>query len=176
MMRTVLLAVILGMPVLPLRAEPLTTGAALPNLHLHGETGGRLDGTPWNSSELTERVHVLFYVDPDEKDLNEHVGNALKKEKFPGKAFGSVAIINMDATWKPAWLISKLLEAKQKQFPRTVYVKDLDRVLVRKWGLADDSYAVLAVAPDNTLLFKKDGKLSGDELDTLIATIRRHLP
>ena len=56
--------------------------AMLKEITLSGDKGGRITGQDWSSSELVNKVHVLFYVDPDEKDMNEHVGQALKQEKF----------------------------------------------------------------------------------------------
>ena len=68
-----------------LSTQALALPKNLPELTLKGEEGGRVDGKPWSSKELTGKVHVLFYVDPDEKDLNEHVADRLKKEDFPGR-------------------------------------------------------------------------------------------
>ena len=36
-------------------------------VELREKLGGRLDGKPWSSEELQGKVHVLFYVDPDER-------------------------------------------------------------------------------------------------------------
>ena len=56
----------------------LPIGEVPPTIALQGDLGGRLDGTPWNSVELVSgKIIVLFYVDPDESDLNNHVSVAL---------------------------------------------------------------------------------------------------
>ena len=81
---------------------------------LEGKQGGRLDGTAWSSTEMRGKVHVLFYVDPDFKDLNNDASEALKGEEFPRDHFQSVAIINMAATWLPNFAISSALKKKQK--------------------------------------------------------------
>ena len=37
-----------------------------------------MDGITWNSEELVPgKIIVLFYVDPEESDLNNHVSDAL---------------------------------------------------------------------------------------------------
>ena len=52
----------------------LPIGEIPPKVVLKGDLGGRLDGTQWSSEELvSEKVIVLFYVDPDESELNNHV-------------------------------------------------------------------------------------------------------
>ena len=56
----------------------LPIGEVPPTIALKGDLGGRVYGTPWNSVELvSEKIIVLFYVDPEESDLNNHVSDAL---------------------------------------------------------------------------------------------------
>ena len=64
-------------------AQAIEIGEIPPKVELKEKLGGRLDGTPWSSEELQGKVHVLFYVDPDEKDTNNDASEALDKEKFP---------------------------------------------------------------------------------------------
>ena len=72
----------------------LPIGEVPPTIVLEGDLGGRLDGTQWSSEELVSgKVIILFYVDPDESDLNNHVSDALKAEKYPPENYGSVAVI-----------------------------------------------------------------------------------
>ena len=62
----------------------LPIGEIPPTIVLKDDLGGRLDGTQWSSEELVSgKVVILFYVDPDESDLNNHVSEALKAEHFP---------------------------------------------------------------------------------------------
>ena len=52
----------------------LPVGLVPPKIVLEGDFGGRLDGSKWSSDELVSgKITVLFYVDPDEADLNNHV-------------------------------------------------------------------------------------------------------
>ncbi len=150
-------------------------GKTPPGVELKGDSGGRLDGTPWNSQELKGKVHVLFYVDPDEKDLNNDASEALDKEKFPSEKYGSVAIINMAATWLPNFVIASSLEEKQKRYPRTLYLRDLKKALVQTWKIADDNSDVLAFDKEGRLIFRKDGKLNTDEIQKLIKAIKENL-
>ena len=144
-------------------------------VELKGEDGGRLDGSPWNSNELKGKVHVLFYVDPDEKDLNNETSEALRLENFPRDQYQSYAIINMDATWLPNFAISSALEDKQKKYPNAIYVKDLDKILVKEWDLADDNSDVLAFDKNGKLIFMKAGKLTPQDIKKLSGLIRENL-
>ena len=156
-------------------ADAVEVGEIPPKVELKEKMGGRLDGSPWSSEELRGKVHVLFYVDPDEKDTNNDASEALDREKFPSDKFQSVGIINMAATWLPNFAISSALKDKQKLYPKTIYVRDYKRVLVNAWKIADDSSNVLAFDKDGRLIFRKDGKLTAEEIRTLIRVIRDHL-
>jgi YtfJ family uncharacterized protein len=150
-------------------------GQVPPKVELKEKLGGRLDGTAWSSEEMKAKVHVLFYVDPDEKDTNNDASEALDKQKFPSEKFQSVAIINMAATWLPNFAISSSLKEKQERYPRTIYVRDYKKVIVNAWKIADDSSDVLAFDKEGKLIFRKDGKLTHEEIQTLIKVIKDNL-
>jgi len=156
-------------------AQAIELGEIPPNIELKEKLGGRLDGAPWSSTELQGKVYVLFYVDPDEKDTNNEASDALDREKFPSEKFQSVGIINMAATWLPNFAISSALKDKQKRYPKTIYVRDYKKVLVNAWKIADDSSNVLAFDKKGKLIFRKDGKLTAEEIQTLLKVIRDHL-
>jgi YtfJ family uncharacterized protein len=150
-------------------------GEIPPRVELKEKLGGRLDGKPWSSEELKGKVYVLFYVDPDEKDTNNDASEALDKEKFSSEKFQSIGIINMAATWLPNFAISSALKDKQKRYPKTIYVRDYKKTLVSAWKIADNSSNVLAFDKKGKLIFRKDGKLTAEEIQTLIKVIRGHL-
>jgi YtfJ family uncharacterized protein len=156
-------------------AQAIEIGEIPPKIELREKLGGRLDGKPWSSEELQGKVHVLFYVDPDEKDTNNDASEALNREKFSSDKFQSVGIINMAATWLPNFAISSAIKDKQKRYPETIYVRDYKRVLVSTWKIADDSSNVLAFDKKGKLIFRKDGKLTAEEIQTLIKVIHDHL-
>ena len=110
----------------------LPIGQPAPLIELSGDLGGRLNGESWSSSELTGKVHVLFYTDPDEKDLNNAASEALKLEKFDREKYGSVGIGNMAATWMPNFAINIGLKKKQEKYPDTVYVMDMNKISLRR--------------------------------------------
>ena len=156
-------------------AQAIEIGEIPPKVELKEKLGGRLKGEPWSSEEMQGKVHVIFYVDPDEKDTNNDASEALDKENFPRDKFQSIGIINMAATWLPNFTISSSLKDKQKRYPKTIYVRDYKKVLVNAWQIADDSSNVLAFDKKGKLIFRKDGKLGAEEIQTLIKAIRDHL-
>lgn len=144
-------------------------------VELKDNLGGRLDGKPWSSDELKGKIHVLFYVDPDEKDTNNETSEALDKEKFPAEKFQSVAIINMAATFMPNFLINSSLKEKQEKYPRTLYLRDYKKVLVQEWKLTDDSSDIVAFDKSGKVIFRKDGKLTAEEIQKLLKAVKDNL-
>jgi predicted transcriptional regulator len=174
-MKRLLLACLLLSSSLPAAAE-LTVGQPAPGVVLEGEGGGKISGGACHSDSLTGKVHVLFYVDPDERSVNDHVADALQREDFDRSRYGSLAVINLAASWLPNALLQSSLEDKQKQFPHTLYVQDLQKALVSRWGLTDHGNDIVAFDPAGRVLFHRAGTLSEADLDLLIDTIKAHLP
>jgi hypothetical protein len=150
-------------------------GQVPPTVELKDNLGGRLDGKPWSSEELKGKIHLLFYVDPDEKDTNNDASEAIDKEKFPAEKFQSVAIINMAATIMPNFLISSSLKEKQEKYPRTLYLRDYKKVIAQEWKLADDSSDIVAFDKSGKVIFRKDGKLTPEEIQKLLKVIKDNL-
>ena len=159
---------------LPVGAE-IRLGEPLPPVLLEEDGGGQLDGSPWNSSSLTEKLHILMYVDPDEVGVNAHVEDALAQQNLDHGKIRSIAVINMAATWKPNFAIDIILKGKQEKFPNTLYIRDLQGELVKKWGLVDDSYHVLLVGAKGEVLFSAGDALSEVQVKELISIITETL-
>ncbi len=177
-MRLIITALFSGLFLIaaPSAFAKLKIGEIPPLVDLDKDNGERVDGKgKWSSSSINGKVLCLFYVDPDESDLNEELTEALKKADFPLDRYGSIAIINMAATWLPNFAISSKLESKQEAYPNTTYVKDYVKHLVTKWNLADDSYHVLIFAKDGKLLFDKAGKFTKKEIKTALDIIRQNI-
>jgi len=144
---------------------------------ISGENGGLVkEDAPWNSSMLKNNVFVMFYVDPDEKDLNEHYAQALKQFKKENDLhFQSIAIINLAATWKPNFVIETILKSKQKEFPDTIYVKDKNKVLVKAWEVGDDTSNIIIFDKNGKVIFYKSGKMEDADIKKSFALIKENL-
>jgi len=153
---------------LSLSLSALSVGEIPKNVTIDGDNGGLVaDNAAWNSDTLKDKILVMFYVDPDEKDLNNEFSQILKANKYDRSKFGSLAVINLAATWKPNFIIEKILKSKQEEFVHTIYVKDKNSVLVNEWGLADNNSDIIIFSKEGKVLFYKEGKMSED--DTKIA-------
>ncbi len=147
----------------------------LPTVTLDEDKGGRVTGEAWSSSELQGKVHLLFYVDPDEKDLNNALSDAVKAAEMDRSRYASVAIINMAATWKPNFAINSALKKKQEKFPHTVYVKDMDKHLVKAWNVADDNSDIILLDKNGKVLFYHEGQVEGEQINKVIRLIKENM-
>jgi len=166
--------VVFLLPTQNLNAE-LPVGKVPPTITLDGDDGGKVSGGKWSSTEITGKVFCLMYVDPDEKDINAHVEKAMKAEEFPEEKFASIAMINLGASWKPNFVINSILEDKQKDFPRTIYVRDINEKISKIWNLTTDSYCIVLFNKNGEVLMSKDGKFSDDDTNKLLKLIKDNL-
>jgi hypothetical protein len=81
----------------------------------------------------------------------------------------------MAASMLPNFIINSALKEKQERYPKTIYVRDYKKVLVNAWEIADHSSNVMVFDKKGTLIFRKDGKLTAEEIQKLIKTIRDNL-
>ena len=170
-LKTILLASILA-----LNLSAITIGKTPKNVSISDDNGGLVkDGAEWNSSTLKNKVYVMFYVDPDVKDLNEDFSAALKEKKYDRNNYGSLAIINLAATWKPNFVIEGILKSKQEEFPNTIYVKDKNSVLVHEWELEDDNSDIIIFSKSGKVLFYKYGKMETSDIEKALKIIEENL-
>jgi hypothetical protein len=149
----------------------LPTGQMAPQLDLSGDDGGRVDDSAWSSNELVGKVWVVVHADPDESELNNAATEALKAKDYDLDYYGSTAIINMAATWKPNFAINLILKGKQEDYPSTVYVRDFDNKVGKVWGLADDSNNICVFNPSGNVILSIDGQLSAADITKMITLI-----
>ena len=153
---------------LPLNQKP-------PEVILHDDIGCKINGDPFSTKEIVGKVYYVVYVDPDEKDLNEKLNNAIKAKKYERNKYSSIAIINLAATWLPNFAIEASLKSKQEKFPDTLYVKDFKKFLVKRWGLEDDTYNVLLFNKKGELIYQLVGEASATQIEHILSLIEENL-
>ena len=151
----------------------LPVGSTSKTITLQGELGKLVDGGgPWKSDRFKGYVTILFYVDPDEADLNNAASEALKNANLPADQVRSVAVINMDATLLPNFLVQGKLEDKQEEYQNTLYVMDYQKVLVNEWGLGDHNNDVVIFDKQGKVIFSVDGQLNQSQIQEMLAAVK----
>jgi predicted transcriptional regulator len=158
-------------------AKQLSIGDKLPPTQLAKESGGRLDGSPWNLSDTIaqKKVTVIFYVDPDVKDRNEAISEQLSKRNFSKDKVQYLAIINMAATWLPNFAIASSLKKKQRKYPNTLYLKDFTKHIVKTWMIPDDENNIMILDQEGKLIYSHFGAVKKDNISSVIKLIEENI-
>ncbi len=127
-----------------------------------------VSGGDWHSSRLKDKICVVFYVDPDEKNINDDFSKILKKSRL--KLSVSV-IVNMKSTWIPKFLITKGLKKEQEKEKDILFIMDNERTLIKKWGLKDDYSSILIFGDGGKLIYQFVGKMKKKEIDKVMSLV-----
>ena len=151
-------------------------GQKMSKVVLDGDKGGKIAGGAWDSDkEIGGVLTLVFYVDPDEKDVNEPLSAAIKKRNFDKDKMKSFGFVNMAATWLPNVIITEIIKGKQKKYKETTMVRDVERSIVNAWGFQDDSSVVAIFGKDQKLLYYKAGPHSEQEIKNVLSLIEKNL-
>jgi predicted transcriptional regulator len=156
-------------------AEALVIGEKPVKLELDGKNGGRMDKAPWCSCELENTAWVMFYVDPDESDMNVVAEDALDVLDISKDKLKTAAVINYKGTKSPGFIVTMILKNKQKKYPDTLYLTDKKHVFVNTWGLTDNSYCTLVFDKTGVLVYRFDGPMDEEEIAKYLQTIKDNL-
>lgn len=157
-------------------AAVLKVGEKAPLIKVSGDLGGLVkDGSEFKTDDIAGKMQIIWYVDPDEKDLNNYATEKLRAKGYPKETVGSVAIINFAATMVPNWILGGIIEDSQKENKNTLYVKDLKKSFVKEWGLKDDSSNVIVLSKDLKVIYWYGGKLDEKETEKFLATVDKAL-
>lgn len=116
-----------------------------------------------------EKVLLIQYTDPDVKDINDKLSEAVKAKKFDEKLYQGIGIANCKDTWIPNAGIRMKARQKEKQFAGSVIMLDENRVIPAALGLGDCNEAgvLLIVGKDKVIKYMK--KITSEE-ESLKAT------
>lgn len=104
-----------------------------------------------------EKVIMILYTDPDVKDVNDPLSDAVKAKNFPKDKYAGIGVANCKDTWIPNAGIRMKSRQKEKQFPGSTIMLDTDRILPKTWGLADCNEAgvLVIVGKDKKIKYVK---------------------
>lgn len=116
-----------------------------------------------------EKVLLIQYTDPDVKDINDKLSDAVKAKKFDQSKYQGMGIANCKDTWIPNAGIRMKARQKEKQFVGSIVMLDEDHVLPKALGLGecDGIGVLLIVGKDKVIKYIK--KISSEE-ESLNAT------
>jgi predicted transcriptional regulator len=121
-----------------------------------------------------EKILVIFYTDPDAKDVNEPLSTALKNRKYPLEKYQGVGISNSKDSWIPNSIIYYVAKEKQKKYPNSIILIDDNHTISNAWTLnnTDNSGYVIIIGKDKRVKFIRMIK-NQDESKLIIKEVLR---
>lgn len=155
-------------------AAELKVGDKAPDFKLKDSTGKEYT---LEDPRFKGKVLYVAYVDPDEKDTNNHVEDTLKRERDSGaldKArYEGFGIVNLKASNLPNFLIKSSIKSKQEK-TGAVILLDYDYTILNLWGVKNDSSDVVILDKERICRYVYNGKLPPEELAKMIQTIKEY--
>jgi len=128
-----------------------------------------------DSDAFKGRVVSILYTDPDEKNLNSHVEDALLKDKGldRDKTYKGFGIANLKATMLPNFIIKGIIKDK-KEKTGAIILLDYDYTIINLWGLKNDSSDVVVLDKERICRYIYNGKLPPEEVTKLVNVIKEY--
>ena len=151
-------------------AAELKVGDKAPDFSLKDSKG---DTYSLNAPVFQGKVISIFYVDPDEKDLNAHVEDALLKD--PGLErnvrYKGLGITNLKATKMPNFLIKSVIKNKQEKTGAIILLDD-NYTILNLWGLKNNTSSLVILDKQRVCRYVFNGKLPPAEVEKVLKIIK----
>jgi predicted transcriptional regulator len=110
-----------------------------------------------------EKVLLIQYTDPDVKDINDKLSDAVKAKKFDAKLYQGIGIANCKDTWIPNAGIRMKARQKEKQFVGSIVMLDENHIVPNALGLGDCNGmgVLMVVGKDKVIKYMK--KITSEE-------------
>lgn len=162
----VVAAVLLMVVSVSFAGEPLKVGDKAPDFAFEDK-----DEKVFTNKTWAGKVLLVNYVDPDEKDLNEHFTDAMKKAKDDGllfdESYKGIGIVDFAASWKPDFLIRSFAADKAKKY-NTIILFDYDAVMRESWGLKADTANAILLDKKGVVQYISMGRVPDEEVDRVV--------
>jgi len=155
-------------------AAELKVGDKAPDFKMKDSTGKEYS---LEDPRFKGKVLYIGYVDPDEKDTNNHVEDALKKEVDSGALektrYEGFGFANLKATNLPNFIIKMIIKSKQEKTGAVVLL-DYDYTILNLWGLKNDSSEIVVLDKERICRYTYSGRLPPEELVKMIQIIKEY--
>ncbi len=132
----------------------------------------------WNSAQLPGKVRVVQHIAgrTSAKEKNAGLIEAIKAANLPHDRYQTTTIVNTDdAIPGTGMFVRNSLESNKKLFPWSQIIVDSNGVVMKAWQLEEKSSAVAVLDKDGRVQWAKDGALTQDEVQQVIALLHKLL-
>jgi predicted transcriptional regulator len=139
-----------------------------------------INGSPAAIPYLGIKTLVVFYIDPDVRDISDTLSKAIKARDFPPDNFAAIGMVNCRDSWIPRSLIKTFSNLKHRSLPRSMLLFDDNHALKSAWALGDcnDRVAVFVIGKDMKIKYSRtisSKNESGSIIDTVISVIAKEI-
>ncbi|MFK7872082.1 MAG: YtfJ family protein [Oligoflexales bacterium] len=156
----------------------LVLGQEPSSIVLAAGNGGVLKNDHWNMWSSTEglkgKVHVVLYVAPSKKSLNQHIVDKLKEKKYPLDKIQTLVIVNTAPSWWPESILDTKIRSNQKESPRAIYLKDTQHTIAKAWGLEESSHDIFVFNEQGKTIFTGYGAFSNHLEEQFFSLLDHH--
>ncbi len=182
MKKTILSALLALTPGLVL-AHNLSIGETLPDVKVaaYGEIvmqGKGVAYQPWATQYMLGKVRVIHAIAgrSSAKEMNSALMSAITAADFPQENYQTTTIINQDdAIWGTGSFVKSSAQDSKQEFPWSSMVLDKNGVVAGAWALKEQSSAIIVQDKQGKVLFIKEGVLTTEEINQVIALIKQNI-
>lgn len=132
----------------------------------------------WNSAQLIGKVRVVQHIAgrSSAKEKNAALVEAIKQAHLPQDRYQTTTIINIhDAIPGTGMFVRSSIESNKKQYPWSQFIVDSNGNAKRAWQLEDGGSAVVVLDNNGRVRFAKDGALTVEETQQVVALLHQLL-
>ncbi|CAI2466142.1 YtfJ family protein [Serratia liquefaciens] len=130
----------------------------------------------WDSAELAGKVRVIQCIAgrTSAKKKNSMLITAVKEANFPNDRFQPTTIVNTDdAIPGTGFFVRGKIEKNKRHYPWAQFIVDSDGLVRQAWQLPEESSTILVLDKQGRVQWAKDGALTPDEVNQVIALLQK---
>ncbi|XDK50208.1 YtfJ family protein [Kosakonia cowanii] len=132
----------------------------------------------WNSAQLPGKVRVVMHIAgrTSAKEKNAALIEAIKSANLPHDRYQTTTIVNTDdAIPGSAMFVRSSLESNKKLYPWSQFIVDSEGSVRKAWQLEEKGSAIVVLDKEGRVEFAKDGSLSQQEVQQVVALLHKLL-
>ncbi|HED2546245.1 YtfJ family protein [Raoultella planticola] len=132
----------------------------------------------WDSSQLAGKVRVVQHIAgrTSAKEKNATLIEAIKAAKFPHDRYQTTTIVNTDdAIPGSGMFVRSSIESNKQLYPWSQFIVDSNGLARKAWQLQEESSAIVVLDKDGRVQWAKDGALTQDEVQQVVALLHKLL-
>jgi len=130
----------------------------------------------WNSAQLPGKVRLVQHIAGrvSAKTKNASLVEAIKAANLPHDRYQTTTIVNTDdAIPGSSMFVRSSLEDNKKLYPWSQFIVDSNGVVRATWQLEEESSAVVVLDKEGRIQWAKDGALTQDEVQQVVALLHK---